>query len=535
MGIYQKVRMRDQPDGHDSPSSAKPGSGGVCACEMNRVVDFYCQKHAVAVCGVCAYKDHKSCSAGYLPDIAVRYKESPDLQDLTNTLELLENRTTKCLNIATHNFNTVKESSDSAIEDIRKFRAEIDRYLDEMQEEVLILTNKVLKENEDVFLRQISSCKHMKAQIASMREVLQEMREVDNSEEELFMCAKDARFQAGKIKDKLDEYMEQNKPVFCRFKREQRIEEALFSFRSFGVLQIFRQPQTAKHGLGSKSKESNTDSQKTHSVSKLLDIDVKMAGNKDCKITGSAVLTPQTLLLVDKTNKCVKHVDTSIYTIVAWQRFTSYPCDITSLDQDCAAVTFPDNQQIKILSACRGLAQERCFNVSGECQGIASISDSIIVSYGNPPKVEVMNHYGIVQHTIRAEDKGKTRFQCPIYVTTATDERVGDVFFVSDSQTNTVLKFSMDGRVLMKYVGPSESSGLATLADGSFLVCYRYRQEVMKVSPEGRVTKLIDKSMGIQYPKTISYCPIQNLIYVSNYRPFENDESDNVVSVFRLS
>lgn len=505
------------------------GNGVTCSSHVTKTVEFYCHKHALAVCGVCAYSKHKNCKAVYLPDLAKHYKKGAEFRYLTNSLDDLENMADQCLNTATSNLDTVKESSANAVYEISRFRMEINNYLDKKEGEVLSLANKLFKENEDVIKQQMSNLKMIKHQITNMKAKLADQ---DCSEEDLFMCAKDAQVHVQKLGQKLDEFLQQNKPVYYIFKREKGLEEELLSQRGLGVLHIFPQSTEPKSRARNRLPKLQIPGQ-TANVSQLIDIHVKMAGNKDCKISGMAVLSPQTLLLVDRNNKCVKHVDTTIFAIVAWRPFASYPWDITALDKSTAAVTFPACEQIQIISATGGLSRMRTFDVNGDCRGISSTSDSLIVTYNSPPKVEIMDHYGTVYQTLRTDDKGKALFQCPSYVI-AKSEGNDVIFYVSDSITNTVTKHSTSGHVLANYHTSSEPKGLATLPNGNFLVCNRYSQEIVMVTPEGKTCKLLGASSGIQYPISVCYCAVRNAIYVSNYRPFENDEVDNVVSVFKL-
>ena len=124
------------------------------------------------------------------------------------------------------------------------------------------------------------------------------------------MCAKDAHAEAERLKVKLDRYMTQTKPATCYFKREWRLEKELLSQRGLGVLQVARDTGITKE---IDPREKCETDRIMPNISKRIDINVKVKGNKDCKITGAAVLSPHALLLVDKNNKCVKYVDTSIF------------------------------------------------------------------------------------------------------------------------------------------------------------------------------------------------------------------------------
>ena len=530
-GAVTLQRMRDRPDGRDSPQGSEGGksvSENMCARHIDRHVDFYCPKHRVAICGVCAYMDHTHCNAGYVPDLSLDYRDGQEFKDITKMLAALDKKAGQCLTDASMSLGLVKDSTERAVQEIQTFRAEIDAYLDRKETEVLMLAKKLFKENEKLVTKQIYNCKQIKCKVTEMKTQLQGQ---DIKDADLYMCAKDAHAEAERLKVKLDRYMTQTKPATCYFKREGRLEKELLSQRGLGVLQVARDTRITKE---IDPRDLCETDRIMPNISKRIDINVKVKGNKDCKITGATVLSPHALLLVDKNNKCVKYVDTSIFAIVAWQIFTSYPCDVTALDCMSAAVTFPACKQIQILAACKGLSHVRTIDVSGECQGIASTGDILIVTYTNPPKVELMDYYGLVHQIFQNDDKGKPIFQCPSYVAIASDIHLRDdvVFYVSDTKSNAVLKMSTSGHVLGKYGGVPEPNGLAASPDGGFVVCHRHRQEIVSVSSSGKIQKLLDSADDLQYPMIVCYCPVQHFFYVSNYRPFENDDTDNIVSVF---
>lgn len=130
----------------------------------------------------------------------------------------------------------------------------------------------------------------------------------------------------------------------------------------------------------------------------------------ESNITGVTLSDSNTLLLTDFDNACVKHVDCRIGIICSYLPLSSGPLDVTKLGPDEAAVTLPVMQQIQILSTKDELDVKRTFATKGECQGIDATVDMLLISFLEPGKVQVLDHFGKVLQTFIADHYGNTLF-----------------------------------------------------------------------------------------------------------------------------
>ena len=70
--------------------------------------------------------------------------------------------------------------------------------------------------------------------------------------------------------------------------------------------------------------------------------------------------------------------------------------------------------------------------VQGQCRGIARIKDSLVVTYDNPVKVEIISMQGRVERTIVSERDGRRLFTLPWYVAVSPDQTI---IYISETVT----------------------------------------------------------------------------------------------------
>lgn len=131
-------------------------------------------------------------------------------------------------------------------------------------------------------------------------------------------------------------------------------------------------------------------------------------------ITAITLLPPNSLLLTDSHNNSLKRLNTDTDKISGLLQLTSEPWDITALGPPTlhqVAVTLPNEQMIRVISAVTKLSKVRDIEVKRECRGIDSNGDNkLVVCYPEPPEIEVMDHCGSVLCTLNLIIQGKILF-----------------------------------------------------------------------------------------------------------------------------
>lgn len=259
---------------------------------------------------------------------------------------------------------------------------------------------------------------------------------------------------------------------------------------------------------------------------------------RECYITGIAVLSPGILVVCDNSSSSVKIVDAVRNVIEAYVKVINGPRDITAMGQDHAAVTIPDNGLIQIIKIIRDAGILKCqldkeINVEGECSGIDFDKglQMFAVSFTCPVKIELIGEDGTCYRCFRGED----HFERPLYIRFSRNQN--KMFFVSDMKSNTLTEVGVDPFVVVYKKGIENVQGardLYILPNNNILLCGWNSNNICLVSELGSYldTKL-DASYGLEFPCAMSYCETDQKIYVSSKRIEAGPELWGNIKVFR--
>ncbi|XP_052816156.1 uncharacterized protein LOC128242837 isoform X2 [Mya arenaria] len=257
----------------------------------------------------------------------------------------------------------------------------------------------------------------------------------------------------------------------------------------------------------------------TVTLKKEADIQVRTSQDMKTCITGSALISPGIFLLTDHGNHCVKLVDVSNRTVTSsLQLPRGAPWDVCVLPDDQAAVTLPYFSMIQLVSTKRGqLSSGKKIKVSSQCHGIAYYNNRLYVSYAFIMCIEVMTLDGHIISTFQRND-GKQVCNAPFYLTLSAS--TPPTLYVSDYTADTVLKLTLDGKVLRKYRDEQLKYPMSVveLGPGQLLVCGQGSHNVMLLTEwDGKMTEILGMKDGLFLPRSIAFCPHTRAVVVGMF------------------
>ena len=182
-------------------------------------------------------------------------------------------------------------------------------------------------------------------------------------------------------------------------------------------------------------------------------------------ITGLTIVSNDTLAFVcGLTNYSVRLLDIDTGKILSRsERLREKPFDITAISDNKLAVTVPALKWIRLLSSTDGkLILSHRINTDGCCKGISYGDGKLVVTFVDPPKVEVLDMSGEKLYT----SLGGVMFRAPRYVSVSSDE---ESCYVSDKQM--IIHMDWEGQVIRRYTDQSMDAKGITSTKSGFLVC----------------------------------------------------------------
>lgn len=508
-----------------------------CLDHVGKSLDFTCYDHSKVFCAVCAVVMHRHCKIDYIPDISSGYEKSDEYRKIIEDLDQLEKDTSQVLSHVEINIRKTEENGEKLIDDIRKLRHDMNEYLKRMEEDLLFTFQMMLDEDLKSLRNLTTACESVKCEISKMNKRLENLK---GRSSDLLISTKMIMKQIPQLRRSVDKYSKENRASSYKFKKHEVFKDLIAKSKEIGtVTRVLHQEKTPVHTklMTHVKPPSDSITHDTHlglakaNISRVPDIDTKSAQDfNNSYIAAMLLLPPDKLFLLDINNECMKCLDITTSKITSRKPLSSAPHDMTFFGENLAAVTFPWTQQIEVISIDNGLSTESTIAVNGNCFGIAAAVDKLVVSFEKPGKLEVLDPFGAVLHTIGAD-----MFVSPLYVN-VINENAQEVIFVSDYETNTVSKLTMKGKVLYRYKDTSlkRPEGLVAMDDGHLLVCAWKSSIVQLLSPFGKkVRTILTSKDGIDCPSAICYCAARNHLYVGCGRDFTR--TGNQLKLYRIS
>ncbi|XP_052778866.1 uncharacterized protein LOC128216348 [Mya arenaria] len=523
-------------------------------------IKYYCLNHEELLCGDClAEKAHRSCNIERISQLAERYKEGEEYNNLKTGLVQTANDIGRLSPDIQAIMKSVDEECLTNINELRKFRTEINQYLDKWENELLAEIDQKKRTSNTLLNELKSKCTNMKSSIEKLKSELQEQ---DDNTNQLFIVGKRAIKELAGLQEALEDVSRRSEVPRYKFQWDQATEQLIASDNAIGTLeegksssalgqhqrpQQTNQEQPQQETTQQHQKQIKALSQTAHfkgsadlSLTKFIrqpDISVKTLGEtRNCYLTSVAHLTGDRLLLVDCANYSLKLVDTMNNKLVSQVKLPVLPWDLCLLPGDRAAVALPGVEKIQFVSTRGIITLQEVVKVDGYCHGIEFCENNLIVSFSSPGKFVLMDMKGNVKKSVDKDSNGKPLFMHPEYLT-MTIESQTPVIYSSDWGINTITKLSISLEVLKNFKHPilSSPSGLASVGDNQLLVSGRDSNNILVLDTlTCEITQLLGKEEGIESPLSVAYCPQKKMMFVTCSR-YGRPELENFVKVFKVT
>ena len=499
-----------------------------CSKHNGELIKYFCEKHEQLCCSVCVTLEHRKCKVLYIDDIAGGFNTSQEYQDLLKRINLLEAKLTETRKLSEKNCRDAKQCFTTLISDIQQFRSQINTKLDEIER---TLKEKAQKINTD----DLKSMESISTKTESIQKKLSEMSSILESLEkykqnqQLFITTKTSLKQVMDFSKQTDKISLENKIRKYSFSWN---EEILQSLESCCKLVDLNVKDREKRNL-QKEKQSQREGSIMHKdpkqikakFEKNINIQHKQDRKSSCWITGSDLITCDTLALTDCHNYSVKLVDLHTDAITSCLQLADEPWDLTCMDSNTMVVTCCTN--LTFLKFDGNLSVMKKVPVEDGCRGIASHQNKLFVTFVGKPCVKILNSAGAVLQTIQTNSQGQNLFVTPEYITLSTD---GRTFYVSDWNQHTVTSYNVTDEQInvYKHGELKHPQGLTVIENKFLFVCGCGSDNLHEISGLcEHIQIVLDRKDVGGWPCTVLYNRTNSKIYISCHGNY-------FVSVFKL-
>jgi hypothetical protein len=441
--------------------------------------------------------DHKTCKVEFIPDIADEFTNGEKYKAILTRLEKLQTKIDSKIKATATGREACANEFVFAVQEIKRFRKEIEDYLNKMEQTILKECERLRKENVNDITKNEDFLKTIKSELYDIVDCL---KSKSKKTTDLFVEAKQTEARLSQ----LEQDMKQNvNMVFTEFERNSDLNAMVCGSCNLGKL-------SSKTFCYNSSMECSIAE-----FEPVFDSKINVHSNADkhdAAISNMLLLSSDAFLCVDRDNYSVKVVNIKQKCISSQILLKSWPWDITFLATDQIAVTLPDIEKICFLSIKdKKLTSIREIKVNGECRGIAHYQNTFVVSFVDPPKLQILRLDGVVVRNIAA---GTLGWPGCVEVNVCWSS-----FFVSDFEKSSLMKFSFDGKLLATYkdISFNNPRSFTVCEDGSVLVCSSGNNTLHLVSQDCRKIKILPiETDRLDRLQSVCFNEATSTLYLSN-------------------
>ncbi|KAL4224596.1 hypothetical protein ACF0H5_015295 [Mactra antiquata] len=485
------------------PSSRKPkviACTEPCKKHPPECFKFYCTEHDVPGCGDCMILEHKSCTVEFISTISEGYNTTREYLDIVKKIETLQLDVNEVLTRAEKASIKAEATIEKAMSDFKQYRDEIEAYLNKMDQYLHMKYSEANENNAFKYSKLKETLEHSEENLNAIHtQLTADVRNTSN----LFVRVKTSREDLETHEQDVKE-IKKTKLNCIAFTKNATISREMASLLPSQEMELYSVPVNIA--------PKNPFEMAPRHISDLTS--VQLNGQRRCNLTSLVNIRDNIIACTDLQNKSLLLLDIARRELLSSVSLKYKPWCTTFIEPRTLAVTLTTGRMIQFYEVQSNILREsNKITVDGECRGIDSINELLVVTFGQPPKVEIIDFHGNVYNVIQKDKLGNNIFNSPFYVAVSKD---GGSMYVSDNETRAVTQLTLNGTVLAVNSDLGKARGMHVCNDGSILVSASNCIYVM--SKDCKKHKiLIDRKRGVCYAGGIYFNEEIGALYVRMY------------------
>ncbi|XP_052093242.1 uncharacterized protein LOC127729461 [Mytilus californianus] len=482
--------------------------------------NLYCPNHLMPCCDECISTSHSKCTGiKSLASVVEKTKIEKSKESVEKDINSITYFLDKMVNSKSENIKRGEQQHDSINEFVIKIRNGINKHLDHLEK-------KLWKEADTVWSQEKSKLTSLITEIEDKQKTLKEMLEnlnmvtehttklqsflgVHQIEQKVHQCQQYVEdMKDSERVSEVDIQVEQNDEI-------EKIFSELQSLKSLGKVKVvsktelvFERETNVKREV--ESYEQCNLNNMTMNIDTKTEIGKKMViSDIICLMDGRFIVVEwrQTVNLLFPDGKFQKQLP-----------ILGNAMNVTQINQDTIAITFPDERMIRIFSMENEEVTDG-IKLNKECRGISFYNNTLHVGLSYD-EVRIIDLKGNTLKSIQVESKAF------LYYLVYCNDRI----IYSDYVDNVVYCVDGSGKQIWRYTQDlSRPEGLCTDTYGNIIVADCDSDRIIVISKDGKDSKvLVSKENGLKNPKCICF---NN----NDFKGFICGEKGEYLATFNLS
>ncbi|XP_053386997.1 transcription intermediary factor 1-alpha-like [Mercenaria mercenaria] len=168
----KRNRNHELIDMNDPDISAWKSAEDVEKCKQhdNEAIKFYCRKHEFVGCGDCIILEHSTCKPEYIKDLSKNVQENENFINLMRKIEQLEHENKANYENVQKNRKNCKGMHEEVLTKIRKFRTDINIYLDKAEADIISEMKQLMFDNDKLLDKLDNECAKCTSKVEGLKQ-----------------------------------------------------------------------------------------------------------------------------------------------------------------------------------------------------------------------------------------------------------------------------------------------------------------------------------------------------------------------------
>ncbi|XP_053386940.1 transcription intermediary factor 1-alpha-like [Mercenaria mercenaria] len=234
----KRNRNHELIDMNDPDIAARKSAEEVEKCKKHddEAIRFYCRKHDIVGCGDCIILEHSTCKPEYIKDLSKNVQETEDFINLKRKIEQLELENKATYENVQKNRKDYKGMHEEVLTKIRKFRTDINIYLDKAEAAIISEMKQLMSNNDKLLDKLDTDCAKYLSEIEGL---YQKLDPTVHRENVLFIQTVRSKASVLEIEHELSKTVQSVCEVKCyEFVSNQHLSSIIKSREKLGQLNI---------------------------------------------------------------------------------------------------------------------------------------------------------------------------------------------------------------------------------------------------------------------------------------------------------
>ena len=469
-----------------------------CDCIRNSTVTNFCVDHDEVMCQTCKTVKHAKCNTLTISEKSNTYSEIK-LNSVIQKAAALKNEIQAFLNERNADLKRLQPMAEKCKDDINRFRQELNKYLDVLEENLLRILEKHETLERQEMEQNISACGLTLQQLETDSTLLDDAW---NTEEKGNMFVTDL-----KVSHRLEDYerwlqniRQESKSTNITFKRNDDLLEMQTKVKELGTLTI--------DYINSYNCRSTSKLFTNLKIESCSQVDIKQKhGNYRPNITGCVFMPNGELVLCDNAKYIILLSNSFVFKDSL--ELESGPWDVSAVNNNSVVITLPELQQLRYLQVVPVIKTGRVIQVDAKYYAVDVVDDEIYTTCCTWPagEVRILDNDGNIKRRIGVKSDQLFHFMYPYHLRVS---KTSGKIYLSDRGTGTLTCMAPNGSVAYKYSDSDKDlkylGGVCVDTGDNIIVCGERSNNAHIVCTDGTKShSLLTHNDSIKSPLSVAY------------------------------